>query len=202
MNSEKAVLQLKAIEKMLRGKTIRLAAEDWASDYEVLVSTILSAQTKDETTIKVCDVLFARYPTIESLARARLGTIEKIIHSVNYNKTKARHILATAKMLKGKEIPDSVDELILLPGVGRKVANVYLAEAKKADAIGVDTHVGRISQKMGWSENKDPHKIEKDLEALFPRKYWRSINYILVNFGRVFSRSRRTEDEMLSGLKS
>ena len=136
----------------------------------------------------------------ESLARAREASVFKIIRSVNYNKTKTRNIIGTARMLKGKGVPDSVEELIKLPGVGRKVANVYLAEARKADAIGVDTHVGRISQKMGWSRNKNPHKIEKDLETLFPRKHWRSINYILVNFGRVFGKSRRVEDEMLARL--
>lgn len=200
MNSKLAIKQLKEIERLVNRKTIRLAAEDWKSDYEVLISTILSAQTKDETTIRVCDVLFSRYPTMESLARAREATVLKIIKSVNYNKTKTRNIIGTARILKGKEIPDSVEELIKLPGVGRKVANVYLAEALKADAIGVDTHVGRISQKMGWSRNKNPHKIEKDLERLFPKKYWRSINYILVNFGRVFGRSRKVEDEMLGKL--
>ena len=105
-------------------------------------------------------------------------------------------------MLAGREIPDSVDKLIKLPGVGRKVANVYLAEALKVDAIGVDTHVFRLSRKLGWSEGKNPHKTERDLEKLFPRKYWRSINYVLVSFGRVFGRSRKVEDEMLGKLKS
>ena len=88
-----------------------------------------------------------------------------------------------------------------LPGVGRKVANVYLVEAHNAPAIGVDTHVERISQKLGWTKNKVPGKIEKDLEKLFPKKYWNSINYIVVSFGQLFGTSRKKEDEILSNFK-
>ena len=126
----------------------------------------------------------------------------KIIKSINYNKTKSKHVLATAKILikdfNGK-VPNTLDELLTLPGVGRKVGNVYLAEHKKEMAIGVDTHVGRISQKLGWRKNKHPHKIEKDLEILFQKKYWRSINYICVRFGR--SHTRKEEDKIFMEIK-
>jgi len=201
MSSRKAIMQLKEIRKLISGKELVLAAE-WPRKYQVLISTILSAQTKDETTIRICKILFAKYPSMKSLAGGRLTSVEKMIRPINYHKTKARHILATAKMLSGKKIPADIAGLILLPGVGRKVGNVYLAEALKMDAIGVDTHVFRLSRKLGWSSGKTPHKVEKDLERLFPRKYWRDLNYVLVNFGRIYGRSRRVEDEMLNGLKS
>jgi len=151
--------------------------------------------------IEVCEVLFKKYPSMIKLSRARISGVEKIIHRVNYHKTKSKHIVATAKMLAGKRIPDSVNELLKLPGVGRKVANVYLAEAHRADAIGVDTHVKRISFKLGWTKNKNPDKIEKDLEKLFPKKYCGLINDTLVRFGKIYGRSKRQEDEILGKLK-
>ena len=207
MNSKLAMRQLKALGKLTEGRDIRLAAE-WDEPWQVLIATILSAQTRDVRTIKICDVLFRKYDSIEKLARARLSSIEKVIRSINYYKTKARHIRETAKIVSrggrgsvvGGRIGESVEELMRLPGVGRKVANVYLVQVHNAAAIGVDTHVARISQKLGWSKNKDPHKIEKDLMELFPRKYWNSINYIVVRFGQTFGRSGKVEDGILKDL--
>jgi endonuclease III len=196
MDSTKAIKQLKKLDK-LAPTEMRLAAE-WKKDWQVLIATILSAQTKDETTIAVCDILFAKYPTAEKLGAARLNSIEKIIRRVNYHKTKARHIKESARIISRGGIPEDLEGLLKLPGVGRKVGNVYLAEARKEDAIGVDTHVGRISLKLSWTDSKNPHKVEKDLMALFPKKYWRSINYILVRFGRSIGRSRKKEDEVLA----
>lgn len=192
-----AIRQLKALDK-LAPKDMRLAAE-FPEKWQVLISTILSAQTKDETTIKISEILYRQYSTPEKLSKASIKTIEKIIHPINYHKTKAKHIKETSKRISKEGIPDTLEELLKLPGVGRKVGNVYLAEAHKFNAIGVDTHVTRISQKLGWSKNKHPHKIEKDLEKLFPKKYWRSINYIVVRFGR--SHSRKQEDEIFKKIK-
>jgi endonuclease-3 len=167
MNSKKAVSQLKFLKKMIKNKTIRLAAE-WPRKWQVLISTILSPQTRDEVTIPICENLFKKYPSIKALSRARVS---------------------------------SVEELLKLPGVGRKVANVYLAEANKADAIGVDTHVKRIAYKLSWTKSVNPVKIEKDLEKLFPKKYWREINDTLVRFGKIFGTSRKREDEILDKIK-
>jgi endonuclease III len=196
MDSKLAVRQLNAIKKLTKGKEMRLAAE-WNSKYNTLVATILSAQTRDETTIPVCDILFKKYPSMKILAKARVGSVEKIIRRINYYRTKAKNIIATAKMLSGKKIPETINELLKLPGVGRKVANVYLVEAHGSDAIGVDTHVARISFKLGWTKNKNPHKIEKDLEKLFPKKYWGKVNEALVRFGKSYGRSRKQEDDVL-----
>ncbi len=203
MDSKTAVSQLKEIERFVKdfGEESRLAAEGWGEDWQTLVAIILSAQTRDTKTIPVCEKLFEKYKGVEDLAGASVGEIKKMIGSVNYHKTKARNIRAACEMIvRDGFIGEIVEELVRLPGVGRKTANVYLVEVKKAAAIGVDTHVGRISRKMGWTKEKDPHKIEKDLMALFPKRYWNSINWILVRFGQTVGRSRKREDEALGKL--
>ena len=196
MNSKLAVWQLRKMRKMVEGNDLRLAAE-WSGKYEILIATILSAVTRDEVTISVCEKLFEKYPTMVDLSRASVSTVEKIVRRVNYYKTKAKHIVGAAKMLAGKKIPETTDELVKLPGVGRKVANVYLVEAHRKEVIGVDTHVARISFKLGWTESRNPLKVEKDLEKLFPKKYWIRINDTLVRFGKIHGRSRKKEDLIL-----
>lgn len=204
MNSKKVVLQLKAIERLVGefGESSRLAAEGWDENWKTLIAIILSAQTRDIKTVAVCEDLFKKYLSVESLASASLGEIERGIKSINYYKTKARNVKGCCKkIIEDGFIGDSVEELIRLPGVGRKTANVYLVAVRGAAAIGVDTHVGRISRKMGWTKEKEPHKVEKDLEKLFPREYWNSINWILVRFGQSVGRSRKREDEVLGKIK-
>ena len=200
MNSKIAIKQLKAIGKIDSG--IRLAAEGWDEKWKILISTILSAQTRDEVTIEVCEKLFKRYPSARKLGDAPIGEIKRFIKPINFYKTKSKNIKETAKMISEQGIPETLDGLIEFPGVGRKVGNVYLAEAHNAAAIGVDTHVGRLSYKLGWTKNKDKHKIEKDLERLFPKGYWRSINYVLVNFGRQHWTRVRDEDAILKKVKA
>ena len=202
MNTKKAVWQLKQLEK-LAPKKMRLAAE-WPKNkkWQILISTILSSQTRDEKTLEVSKNLYKKYLTVEKLSNAKLSEIMKIIKPINYYKTKARHIKETAKIISKQGIPKDINGLLELPGVGRKVGNVYLAEAHKADAIGVDTHLSRVSRKLGWTKNTNAHKIEKDLENLFPKKYWRHLDYIVVRFGRSYwTRGKRTkEDELLVNL--
>ena len=201
MNSKKAVKQLKFIEKIITGNPMRLAAE-WDEKWKVLISTILSSQTRDEKTIEVSNILYKEYPTAKKLADAPLKDIQRIIRPINFYRTKSKNIKTAASIISTKGIPTKLDELMELPGVGRKVGNVYLAEAHKAAAIGVDTHLSRLSQKLGWTKNKDRHKIENDLKRLFPKKYWRSINYILVTFGRQHWTRKRDEDTILKKVKS
>jgi endonuclease-3 len=195
-----ALKQFRHLKKKIKGHEMRLAAE-WPEGWQILISTIISPQTKDEVTIEVCEVLFDKYPSIERLGRARTTSIENIIKKANYYKTKAKHISKTCKLLTNKKIPETVKELTQLPGVGRKVANVYLNEALKKQAIAVDTHVARIAQKLQWTKNTHPDKIEKELEQLFPKKYWKEINHTLVIFGKAFSTSRKKEDEILKELQ-
>lgn len=196
MNQKTAIKQLKLLDKS--GEKMRLAAEEWISKFQTLISIILSARTRDETTIKIAKELFKRYPTPKKLSKARLNEIQKIIKPVNFYKNKSKNILNCAKILVKKynsKVPESIEELIKLPGVGRKTANVFLAE-KGGNNIGVDTHVSYISQKLNWTKNKNPHKIEKDLEKLFPKKYWNKINQTLVRFGKTYT-SRKDKDKIL-----
>lgn len=201
MEREKAIKQLNALSK--KPKEMRLAAEDWRSEFQTLISIILSARTLDETTIKVCKILFSRFPTPEKLSKAPLKEVEKIILPVNFYQNKAKYIINCARNLvvnfDGK-IPHNIDSLITLPGVGRKTANVFMSEYGK-DAIGVDTHVSYISQKLGWTKNSNPEKIEHDLEELFPKNYWSKINPALVRFGKSHT-SRLEKDKLLEEIKN
>ncbi|MBI2004112.1 endonuclease III [Candidatus Pacearchaeota archaeon] len=200
MNQTLALKQLKLLDKY--GKRMRLAAEKWVNEFQTLISIILSARTRDETTIKVAKELFKKYPTAKKLSKANIKEIEKIIKPVNFYKNKSKNILNCSKILikeYNSEIPESIDELIKLSGVGRKTANVFLAEKGK-NAIGVDTHLNYVSRKLGWSNHVDPHKIEIDLEKLFHKNYWRKINPIAVRFGKTYT-SRKEKDKILEEIK-
>ena len=201
MNSKIALKQLQLLNRY--GNKMRLAAESWNSQFQTLISIILSARTRDETTIKISKNLFKKYPTPKKLSDANLKDIERIINPVNFYKNKSKNILNCAKILVkeyNSKVPESIEKLIKLPGVGRKTANVFLAE-KGQNAIGVDTHVSYISQKLGWTRNQKPEKIEKDLEALFPKKDWNKINQTLVRFGKTYT-SRQEKDKILEGIKN
>lgn len=196
MDKGRAISQLKKI-KRLTDKKMLLAA-DWKKPWQVLISTILSGQTKDETTIRISHLLYKKYKNLRSLSKARLSDIKKIIKPVNFYKTKARNIKKTAEIITNKyggKIPHEISELLKLPGVGRKTANVFLAVQGKP-AVGVDTHVAYLSHLLGWTKNMDKKKIEQDLEKLFPKRYWISINYILVRFGRAYKTRKKQADKL------
>ena len=203
MKSSTAIKQLGALKKITTqySKKPRLAAEGWNENWKTLIAIMLSAQTRDTKTIEVCENLFKKYNTLKKLRDASLSKLEKETRTLNYYKTKTKNIKRTAGIVAKKGIPDNVEQLIELPGVGRKTANVFLAETKNAPAIGVDTHVKRISKKLGWTKNSHPHKIEKDLEKLFHKIYWNSINYILVSFGQTIGKSRAEEDKLLKRIR-
>ncbi|TSC71302.1 MAG: endonuclease III Nth [Parcubacteria group bacterium Gr01-1014_70] len=201
MNTSIALMQLEELKK-LGGKPMRLAAEGWDVEWKTLIAIILSARTRDETTIEVCKKLFEEYQDAPSLAKASKGAIAEIIGRVNFYKNKTKNIIACARALEERfrgVPPQNINELVTLPGVGRKTANVFLAEYG-APAIGVDTHVSYISQKLGWTRHKDPAKIEKDLEALFPQTKWRILNQTLVRFGKSHT-SRKEKDNLLEEVK-
>jgi len=206
MNSKIAIKQLKELKKLIykHPESPRLAAEGWKEEWQTLIAIMLSAQTRDTKTIEVSNKLFKKYKTLKKLGNANIKEIENEIKSINYYKTKARHIKETAKILSKIKMPETIEELIKLPGVGRKTANVFLVEARNAPAIGVDTHVSRISIKLGWTNKKfeDKMGIERDLNNLFPKRYWNSINYILVTFGQTYGRSRKEEDGIFEKIKS
>ncbi|KKU59340.1 MAG: Endonuclease III [Parcubacteria group bacterium GW2011_GWA2_47_12] len=201
MNTILALKQLEELKK-LGGKPMRLAAEEWDAEWKTLVAIILSARTRDETTIEVCKKLFVKYETAAALACARAEDVAGIIRPVNFYKNKTKNIIACAKTIADEYVgapPHDLTRLVALSGVGRKTANVFLAEYG-SPAIGVDTHVSYISQKLGWTQHKDPAKIEKDLEALFPQKDWRILNRTLVRFGKSHT-SRKEKDKLLEEVK-
>ncbi|MBI4139839.1 endonuclease III [Candidatus Woesearchaeota archaeon] len=178
---------------------LRLAADGWDSDWKTLIAILLSARTRDEITISVCNVLFFKYSSLLDLSKANVSVVESIVRRVNYYRTKARHVVDCSRGILhdfGGVVPQNFDSLTSLPGVGRKTANVFLSECG-VPSIGVDTHVFRLSRKLGWSRGKTPVVVEGDLKKLFPRSAWSFVNESLVSFGR---RYRSSEDEKLLNL--
>ena len=165
----------------------RLASDDWKEDWQTLVATILSAQTRDETTIPVSEALFTKYSTLEKLSKARYEDVLQTISRVNFKNNKAKHVIGAAKYLVENcngLVPDDIDELVKLPGVGRKTANLVLSEVHSKDGICVDTHVHRISNVFGFVKTKTPTQTEMELLKIVPKQYWSRINRIFVLWGK------------------
>ena len=163
---------------------IRDKAED---PFRILVSTILSARTRDPVTEKVSDLLFNEYPDAASLARARYASVAKIIRPVNFYKGKTRKIIAASKEIVSKfngVVPNSYDQLLELSGVGRKTAGCVLVYGFKLPAIPVDVHVHRISNRIGIVKTKNPEDTEKELLELYGKKDWIEVNELFVTFGQ------------------
>jgi endonuclease-3 len=158
------------------------------SAFELLVSTILSAQCTDARVNKITPSLFKKYKGADGFARAKRELLEKEIRSAGFYRNKAKNIIAASKRIREKfngKVPDSMDRLVTLPGVARKTANIVLSSSfHKAEGIAVDTHVKRLSERIGLSKQKNPDKIEKDLMAIVPRGDWLDFNYMLVTHGR------------------
>lgn len=201
INQKRAIRQLMIIKKL--ADELRLAADGWDKDWKTLIATLMSARTTDKKTIPIAEELFRKYDNVRKLAKAQYNDIANIIRPVNFYKTKTKNIINLAKILVGDyggKVPHDFEKLIELPGVGRKTANVFLAEQGHG-RIGVDTHCQWISQQMGWTKNKTQEKIEKDLENLFPRRLWKDINWILVRFGQTYT-SRKEKREILKRIKN
>jgi len=156
--------------------------------FEVIILTILSAQTTDKAVLKVKPALFGRYPTPAKLAIAKQEDVEEIIHSLGYYHAKAKNIIAASQALLddfGGSVPATMDELLKIPGVGRKTANIVLYHALgKNEGVAVDTHVRRLAQRIGFSATDNVTVIEKDLMALFPKKDWGDVTDVLIAHGR------------------
>ncbi|MBT8202404.1 MAG: endonuclease III [Acidimicrobiia bacterium] len=169
-------------------------ALDYQNPWELLVSTIISAQTTDENVNAVAPALFARYPGPAALAGAKLEDVEQIIYSTGFFRQKSKSIVSMSADLMeryGGEVPDDLDDLVTLRGVGRKTASVVLAEAWGKPAIAVDTHVKRLSRRLELTEHADPTKIEMDLRALYDRRQWSGISMRFIQFGRDVCEARR-----------
>jgi endonuclease-3 len=186
----------KKIVSLLRREypSIRTALE-YRTPLQLLISTILSAQCTDKRVNEVTKTLFKKYRGAEDFANASQEEFEKEIRSTGFFRNKAKNIIAASKRIcgayKGK-VPDSMDELLTLPGVARKTANIVLSSAfKKAEGIAVDVHVKRLSNRLGLSKKTDPVKIEKDLMEIVPVKDWIDFNYLLVDHGRKICIARK-----------
>ena len=162
-------------------------ALDHRNSFQLAVATILSAQCTDERVNMVTPSLFERYPDAGALAAARQEDLEAIIHSTGFFRNKAKNLIGMAQAVVegGGELPRTLAELTKLPGIGRKTANVVLGNAFGIDeGVVVDTHVKRLSGRMGFSREKTPEKIEKDLMEIFPREGWTPLSHLLIFHGR------------------
>ncbi|MDP2846543.1 MAG: endonuclease III, partial [Candidatus Methanoperedens sp.] len=155
--------------------------------FRQLIATVLSQRTRDEVTDRASGKLFAKYGTQEGLARADVKDIEELIREVGFYRIKAPRVKEIARIIsndyKGK-VPDDMETLLLLPGVGRKTANCVLVYGFGKDAIAVDTHVHRSSNRLGLVNTKTPEETELELREVLPKKHWRHINELLVRFGQ------------------
>ncbi|MBV8760102.1 MAG: endonuclease III [Deltaproteobacteria bacterium] len=190
------------------GKIANLLAEAWPdatceldhrNAYELVVATILSAQSTDRMINTVTPKLFAKYPNAAALARADQPTLEEEIHSTGFFRMKAKSLIGMAKALverHGGEVPQTMDELVELPGVARKTANVVLGTALgKNEGVVVDTHVARLAQRLGLTVETDPVKIEQDLMQLVPRDQWTVFAHRLIWHGRRVCTAKNPDHE-------
>lgn len=165
-----------------------------ANPYKILVSTLLSARTRDETTFSVCENLFKRAKNFHKLSQLPSNLITQLIHPVGFYITKAKHLKEAAQIISKKyngEVPDNITALIGLPGIGRKTANLVLARAFGKPAISVDTHVHRVSNTLGWVNTKRPEQTEQELMKIIPKNQWGQINRLLVSIGRQYRSHRK-----------
>lgn len=160
---------------------------DFRTCHQLMVAAILAAQCTDERVNKVTPGLFAKYPSVQSFADADYNELEEIVRPTGFFRNKTKAIIESARQLVldyGGDVPDSIDELVKLSGVGRKTANLIVGVCFGHPAVIVDTHVTRVSRRLGLTENKDPKKIENDLRALLPESEMTNYNHIIVFHGR------------------
>lgn len=171
-------------------------ALEYRSPYELLVAVILSAQCTDERVNKVTKVLFEKYDTPEKMLSLSQEELEKYVYSCGFYHNKAAHILSASKDISDKfggEVPNTLEQLKTLAGVGRKTANVVFAVAFGGDAIAVDTHVFRVSNRLGIAKGKTPEKVEDGLRAALPKSEWSKTHHYLIYHGRRVCHSRRPD---------
>ncbi len=167
---------------------------DFANPLQLLIATVLSAQCTDKRVNQVTPALFARYRNVTALAGADLHEIEDLIHSTGFFRSKAKHIKGLAMKIQSDfhgEVPRTLDDLVTLPGVGRKTANVVLGHAFDIPGITVDTHFGRLSRRFGWTTEMDPVKVEHEVGALIPQKEWTNLSQRMIWHGRRICHSRK-----------
>jgi len=187
----RAQIILRALKKLHPDAKIMLK---YSNNWELLVAVVLSAQCTDKKVNEVTDKLFRKYRTLDDYVKADLKEFEKDIKPTGFYRAKAKNILAAARIIKEKfrgKLPKTMEAMLTIPGVGRKTANILLGNAYGiVEGIAVDTHVRRLSRLLGLTDNRDPQKIEKDLMALFPKKDWFKLTYMLIDYGRKYCPAR------------
>jgi endonuclease-3 len=170
------------------------------SAFEVVILTILSAQTTDRAVLKVKAPLFSAYPTPATLATAKPEDVETIIHSLGYFHAKAKHIIAASQAIISEfdgSVPETMEDLLKIPGVGRKTANIVLYHALgRNEGIAVDTHVRRLAQRIGFSDTDNVTVIERDLMAAYPRKQWGDLTDVMIAHGRACCDAKKPKCEI------
>jgi len=194
--------QYKRALDIFEARYVLVPLEIFANDpYKSLVATMMSARTNDDTTVVAAERLFKKAPTITSLANLSEDEIAQLVYPVGFYKTKAKHLKLLAQKIiadfKGN-VPKTREELMSLPGVGRKTANLVLNRAFGIPAIAVDIHVHRITNLMGWVHTKTPEKTEMALIASVPKEYWSDINRLIVSIGRQFRSHQKLEEFLRS----
>ncbi len=186
--SDRASQALRVVRALRRHYPDAICALNHRSEYELLVATILSAQCTDARVNLVTPALFARFPDASALAVADQAEVEALIHSAGFFRAKAKNLIAMSRAVVAEhagKIPADLDALTAMPGVGRKTAHVVLGNAFGiASGVVVDTHVKRLSVRLGLTESTDPEKIERELNALVPRKEWVNLSHRLIDHGR------------------
>ena len=182
------------------------SALSWGDPWELLVATVLAAQCTDARVNTVTPEFFRRWPDAAALAKAEVGEVEEVVHATGFFRQKAKNLTATARLLverHGGQPPGTMAELTALPGVARKTANIVLSNAYGVnEGLAVDTHVRRLSFRLGLTRSANVAVIEKDLTALFPRRAWGEVNHLLVLFGRdtCMARTPRCHDCILADI--
>ncbi|MBW1712166.1 MAG: endonuclease III [Deltaproteobacteria bacterium] len=169
---------------------------DFADPFQLLVSTVLSAQCTDERVNKVTPALFARFPDARALASADLAELEQLIRPTGFFRNKAKNLKAAAQMMVADfqgQVPDNLADLVKLPGVARKTANVVLGAAFNIPGVVVDTHVKRVAGRLGWTSSQNPEKIERQLMAIWPRESWTKLGFQVIIHGRSLCQARRPQ---------
>jgi len=193
MTAKEKVLEI--IKRLKKEYQELKTALKFRTPFELLVATILSAQSTDVHVNKVTETLFKKYKSIKDYADVPLDTLKKDISSVNFYNNKAKNIQASAKMIIEKfnsKVPKTMEELISLPGVARKTANIILSNVYGInEGIAVDTHVKRLSYKLGFTRNEDPVKIEKDLMDITPKEEWGNLSHLLIFHGRKICQAKK-----------
>ncbi len=192
---DKRIMMAEIIKRLKKEYPVLKSALNFSNPFQLLAATILSAQTTDLHVNKVTEILFKKYNGVKDFASANPAVLEKDVSTVNFYRNKARNIQNAAKIIIekfGGEVPKSMEELISLPGVARKTANIVLYNAYGIiEGIAVDTHVIRLSSRLGLTKNDDPMKIERDLMEMTPKKEWGNITHLLIFHGRKVCQAKK-----------